>query len=271
MTTTGSNVPPFVHRITKYDPADRDRHGHYTGTEDTVSDHGPVESAYLEAIAAFAEESGVDRLAVREPCEGALSRTRALGLFPERLERSPYGEGPGEEEPQRPADEGFWAQLRWLLALRRAVVLEEGYLYNASRRHRLTEGTLDAARARLTPRARLTVWPDLSPDVGAVLAALPEDDTVELIWEDSEGLITSVIADESDHQRLTDLVATARAAAAVPLTLDGRHPLLTAVLPDADGILRARWRTGPTANDRLWPLLSTLRCRRTGEVSACGV
>ncbi len=54
--------PSYVHRITKYDPADRDEHGHYTGAEDTVSDHGPVEAAYLAAFAAFAEASGIDRL-----------------------------------------------------------------------------------------------------------------------------------------------------------------------------------------------------------------
>ncbi|WP_416071972.1 hypothetical protein [Streptomyces sp. ID05-04B] len=59
--------PAFVHQITKYAPADRDEHGHYTGTEDAVSDHGPVEAAYLAAIAAFAEASGIDRLEIREP------------------------------------------------------------------------------------------------------------------------------------------------------------------------------------------------------------
>ncbi|WP_405772801.1 hypothetical protein [Streptomyces sp. NBC_00080] len=61
--------PSFTHRITKYDPADRDEHGHYTGAEEAVSDHGPVEAAYLAAIAAFAEDSGIDRLEIREPAE----------------------------------------------------------------------------------------------------------------------------------------------------------------------------------------------------------
>ncbi|MFK0238738.1 hypothetical protein [Streptomyces vinaceus] len=54
--------PSFVHRITKYDPVDRDERGQYTGAEETVSDHGPVEAAYLAAVAAFAEASGVTRL-----------------------------------------------------------------------------------------------------------------------------------------------------------------------------------------------------------------
>ena len=58
---------PYVYRVTKYDPADRDEHGGYIGTEDTVSDHGPVEAAYLQAVAAFTEASGVDHMVIREP------------------------------------------------------------------------------------------------------------------------------------------------------------------------------------------------------------
>ncbi|MGW6795361.1 hypothetical protein [Streptomyces chartreusis] len=34
---------PHIYRVTKYDPADRDEHGHYRGSEDTVSDHGEIE------------------------------------------------------------------------------------------------------------------------------------------------------------------------------------------------------------------------------------
>jgi small subunit ribosomal protein S1 len=58
---------PYVYRITKYDPADRDESGHYIGTEETTSDHGPVEAAYLQAITAFAEDADIDRLVIREP------------------------------------------------------------------------------------------------------------------------------------------------------------------------------------------------------------
>ncbi|MFF8712700.1 RNA-binding protein [Streptomyces sp. NPDC015184] len=59
--------PAFVHQITKYDPADRDEHGRYRGGEEAISDCGPVEAAYLEAISAFAEAAGIDRLEIREP------------------------------------------------------------------------------------------------------------------------------------------------------------------------------------------------------------
>ncbi|MEV7545370.1 hypothetical protein [Streptomyces sp. NPDC089915] len=197
MTPASTPPAPFVHRITKYDPADRNEHGHYTGTEEAVSDHGPVEAAYLAAVAAFAEESGVDRLAVREPGVAGLAW---FGLEP------------------------------------------------AIRGHGL---------AGLFP-SELTVWPDLSPDVGAVLAGLPGDDMVEFVWEDGDGVITGVNVDETEHRELARLVAGARAAAVLPLSVDERVPLLAAVLPDADGVLRARWRTEPVPDVRPWTRLKSL-------------
>ncbi|WP_342214870.1 S1 RNA-binding domain-containing protein [Nocardia abscessus] len=331
---------PYVYRVTKYDPADRDEHGGYTGTEESVSDHGPVEAAYLQAVAAFAEDTGVHQLTIREPqitglvhfglepaveghglaglfppdltgfhdgaqvpvavglklvramlrdngaschlevedmfavhvgwdqyvyvgtsdpCERALSRTRELGLFPERLEASPcdaaLDEEPGE---QRPADDIFWARLRWCIATRQAVILEEGYILNASRWHRLTSDTVDAVRAELTPRAQLTVWPDLSTDVDEILAALPDEGSIELVWEDEHGQITSTIADETQFTELAAQVTGARAATALSLYVEERHPLFTAVLPDSDGVLRARWRTEPTPSEHNWAFLKTL-------------
>ncbi|MFH9576295.1 hypothetical protein ACH4MG_38015 [Streptomyces sp. NPDC017454] len=57
----------YFYRVTKYDPFDRDAHGSYTGLENTVSDHREVEEACLQAAAAFARDTGIDHLAVREP------------------------------------------------------------------------------------------------------------------------------------------------------------------------------------------------------------
>ncbi|MFD0568096.1 S1 RNA-binding domain-containing protein [Kitasatospora gansuensis] len=332
---------PYVYRITKYDPADRDERGYYTGVVEAVSDHGPVEAAYLEAVAAFAEDTGVRHLAVREPqaalgfvhfglepaleggglaglfpsdltgfhdgaqvpvpvglelvramlrdsgawcrlevedtfavhvgwdqyvyvgsnvpCEAALARTRELGLFPEPLDASPYEAVFDEPGEQRPADDVFWARVRWCVATREAALLEEMHVDNASRWHRLGDGTLDAVRARLAPRARLALWPDLSTDVAAVLVGLPDEGLVEFVWEDQAGLITSTVADETEFTALAAKVSGARAAAVLPTDVDGRSPLFTAVLPDADGVLRARWRTEPTPSDRDWAFLKTLR------------
>ncbi|MER5536705.1 hypothetical protein [Streptomyces mirabilis] len=205
---------PYMYRVTKYDPADRDEHGHYTGTEDTVSDHGEIEAAYLQAVLAFAVEARIERLSVREPqvpslahfglerplenfgleglfptgltgfhdgaevpldiglelvrrmlrdsgrwcrleaegtfavhvgwdqylyvsssrpCEEALARTCELGLFPERLDASPYGFEAEEDGVQRPGDDDFWADLHRAVANGSAGILEEMYLEGASR------------------------------------------------------------------------------------------------------------------------------------------
>lgn len=314
--------PSFVYRITKYDPADRDARGHYTGAEDTVSDHGPVEAAYLAAIAAFAEASGIDRLQIREPavtgfvhfgvhpsvdghglgglfppdltgyhdgaevslpvalelvramlrdqgawcrleagdvftvhvgwdqyvyvgsdrpCADAVARTRELGLFPEPLAASPYAVEFEEPEVTEVAEERFWARVRTALAARQTALLEEGYVRNAARWHRLTAENLDAVRAGLSPRTLLTIWPDLTPDVDAVLAALPEEGSVEFVWQAQDGTINHAVVDDTEYQELADLVAGARAARALPMYVDERDPLFRAVLPDSDGVLRARW------------------------------
>lgn len=58
---------PYVYRITEYDPAGRDEHGCDTGVQEAVSHRGPVEAAYLQAVAAFAEDTRVHQLTIREP------------------------------------------------------------------------------------------------------------------------------------------------------------------------------------------------------------
>ncbi|MFB8126085.1 S1 RNA-binding domain-containing protein [Streptomyces bacillaris] len=334
-------MPPFVYRITKYDPAHRDEHGHYTGTEDTVSDHGPVEEAYLAAVAAFAEAAGTDQLEIREPqaggfvhfgleppvdgygladlfpagpagfhdgalvpiavglelvrsmlrdnrtwcrleaegaltvhvgwdqylyigsnlpCETALARTRALGLIPERIDASPYDFAPDDAAyVQRPADADFWARLHWTVSSHRAVFLEEVFAANASRWHRLTRDNIETVRSQLVPRSQLAVWPDLLTDVDTAVAALPDEDLVEIVWEDGDGQIMSTVVDETQFEAVTSQLAGARAAGVVSMYAGEDLPLFTAVLPDSDGVLRARWQTEPTPGDRDWAFLKTLR------------
>ncbi|WP_282700555.1 RNA-binding protein [Streptomyces sp. CC219B] len=315
-------VLPYVYRVTKYDPADRDEHGRYTGTEDTVSDHGEVEAAYLTAVAAFAADAGVDRLAVREPqvssfghfgvepplagfgldglfptgrsgfhdgaevpldvglelvrlmlrdsgawcrlevegtfavhvgwdqylyvgsgrrCEEAVARVRALGLFPERTGASPYDVEADEKDVRRAADDAFWADLRSAVAASRTGLLEETYVEGASRWHRLALDTIDAVRAGLAPRARLAVWPGLSSDIDAVLAAFPTDGLVEGVWQDEGGRMCSGAVDEEGFPELAARISGAEAAMLLPLYADERVPLFTAVMPDDDGVVRARW------------------------------
>jgi predicted RNA-binding protein with RPS1 domain len=337
----GSDVLPYVYQVTKYDPADRDQHGHYAGAEPASSDHGPVEAAYLKAVAAFAEEAGVDHLAIREPeivgfahfgleppvhdyglaglipdglagfhdgasvsiavglelvramlrdngawcrlevegvftvhvgwdrylyvgssrsCESALARTRSLGLFPERRDASPYDFAPDDPlRVQRPADADFWARLQWAVSVHRSTFLEETYAGNAVRWHRLTRDTIEAVRSRLTPRAQLAVWPDLLTDVDAAMAALPAEGLVEIVWEDDDGRIISTVVDETQFEAMTSQIAGARAAGVLSLAVGERQPLFTAVLPDSDGVLRARWQTEATPSDRDWAFLKTLQ------------
>ncbi|MBG6092042.1 S1 RNA-binding domain-containing protein [Actinomadura viridis] len=348
----GGDVLPYVYQVTKYDPADRDQHGHYTGDEPATSDHGPIEAAYLQAVAAFAADAGVDHLAIREPqvggfvhfgleppvdghgldglfpeglagfydgalvsievglelvramlrdngawcrlevdgvftvhvgwdqylyvgssrpCESALARARSLGLFPERRDASPYDFAPDDPlQVQRPADADFWARVRWAVSAQRATFLEENHVYNGTRWHRLTRDTIEAVRSRLAPRARLAVWPDLLTDVDAAMAALADEDLVEVIWEDHDGRITSTVVDETRFEAVSCRIAGARAAGVLSLVVDERQPLFTAVLPDSDGVLRARWQTEATPSDRDWAFLKTLKRGQvvTGRVTA---
>ncbi|MEU8589544.1 S1 RNA-binding domain-containing protein [Streptomyces sp. NPDC048664] len=343
---------PYVYQVTKYNPADRDQYGRYVGAEPATSDHGLIEAAYLQALAAFAEETGVDQLAIREPqiggcahfgteppaadhsladlfpagltgfhdgalvtvaaslelvramlrdngawcrleveeafsvhvgwdqylyigsnlpCEAALAPTRSLGLFPERLDASPYEFAPDEPlRIQRPADADFWACLRWAVSACRATFLEGTYAANASRWHRLTRDNIEAVRSQLTPRAQLAVWPDVLTDADAAMPSLPKEGLAEVVWEDRDGRINSLVADETQFEAVRPQVAGARAVGVLSLTTDERKPLFTAVLPDSDGVLRARWQTEPTPSDRDWTFLKTLRGGQvvTGTVTA---
>ncbi len=295
---------PHVYRITKYDPADRDDRGAYRGSEDVSSDHGPVEAAYLAAVTAFAEDSGVTRLTIRDPvvddrglfppdltgfhdgaritldvgrelvramlrgdgawcrleskdgffvhvgydqylyvgsahpCGRAVALTAASGLFVEPLDGSPYD--PDDDGPyeSRPADAAFWAEVAALATKHGTVLVEEQIVANHSRWHRIAA---DAPVPDLGPRALLSVWPDLSADVPAVLRTMPPDFAGWAVVEQANGRIHSFHADGDDRAGLIEVLAGARAAMLLPHTTDDHHPLLVAVQPDDDGIVRARW------------------------------
>lgn len=110
----------------------------------------------LEAGEAFAVHVGWDQylyIGSNLPCETALARTRALGLFPERIDASPYDFAPDDAAyVQRPADADFWAHLHWTVGAYREVFLEEVFAVNASRWHRLTRDNIETVRSQLAPR-----------------------------------------------------------------------------------------------------------------------
>ncbi|MEV7024627.1 RNA-binding protein [Kitasatospora sp. NPDC093558] len=187
----------------------------------------------------------------------AAERARALGLDVDEVERSPYARELDETAEARPADDAFWAEVGTLAEARGAVLLEEQYVRNGRRWYEISSADdaddVAAVRAKLTPRARLAVWPALSPDTGAVLAAIKRRGPVALLVEEPQ------LAD-SFPARVAERHADVRKgrAALIPVDPADRHPLLSAELPDADGMLRTRWRLQPTRAERLRTYLGTL-------------
>jgi coenzyme F420-reducing hydrogenase delta subunit len=169
-------------------------------------------------------------------CEQAVALTHERGLFAEPIDASPWATEVADDASvqRRPADAAWWAGLGSLVAERGPLMLEEGYVASASRWHRVTAADIDLVRARLTPRSRLLVWPDLSTDVDSVLAGLASDGLIELVWQERDGRITSWLV-EDDHAELPALLAGARAALVVSCPVDQCHPVA------GRGTARRRW------------------------------
>ncbi|MFD7557092.1 S1 RNA-binding domain-containing protein [Streptomyces sp. NPDC059835] len=200
------------------------------------------------------------------PHEEAAARARRLGLTAERVERSPYDPALDEYEAQPAADGTFWNHLHALVTERGGVLLEEQQVANARRWHRLTKATdITAVRTRLAPRARIAVRADLSEDLDAVRTALHDSGhAVLLVQQDPDGpvrptRVTGPRTGRTDTSFPSIADGPVRRAALVPLRSDRHPPLLAGVLPDADGVVRARWRTNPTPADERQALLASLR------------
>ncbi|MBV6700672.1 S1 RNA-binding domain-containing protein [Kitasatospora aureofaciens] len=185
----------------------------------------------------------------------AAERARALGLVVADVESSPYAPELDETAVARPADDAFWAEVGEGAAERGGVLLEEQYVRNGYRWYALASaGDVPAVRAKLTPRARLAVWPDLSADTDAVRAAIERRERVALLVEEPQ------LADAFPAkivERRTE-VRKGRAAL-IPVEPADRRPLLAAEVPDGDGVLRTRWRVQPTRAEQLRTLLGSLR------------
>ncbi|MFI6517714.1 S1 RNA-binding domain-containing protein [Spirillospora sp. NPDC050679] len=202
--------------------------------------------------------------------EEAACRARTLGLHVDQVERSPYDPTLDQVDEQRPADDGFWDEVARLVDEHGGVLVEEQHIRNAYRWHRpTTPAEVRELRSRLVPRARLAVWPDLTEDADTISAAIMRQDQLQLLVEQYPGgFHPERVADHSAGVSLKD--EPGRRYALVPLEPADRRPLASAVLPDADGVLRARWRTDRTRADELRGYLASLRVGDTvtGVVSS---
>ncbi|MEV4138916.1 hypothetical protein AB0J72_42970 [Dactylosporangium sp. NPDC049742] len=306
-------MPAHVYKVTKRDPMT-----HWYDDYER-SDCGDVESAYLAAVAAFGRETGIARLAIREPqvagwinfgldppvegdgltglfppdlagfhdgaqidlpvglelvrvmlresgawcrlelddrflvhvgydqymyvgsevpCPVAVAEARELGLFVEPISDSPWAYEFEDTDERRPADDAFWTEVGERAEAHGSLLLEATAVINRPAFHRLTPGDLAAVRDRLAPRTMLAVWPDLSPDVDAVLGDLP-DGLFTIVWQDEQGRIMQQACDDRLHDELRAIVSGARAA--MVIHTDGIAMLARAIAPDADGVVRARW------------------------------
>ncbi|MEU9110917.1 S1 RNA-binding domain-containing protein [Streptomyces sp. NPDC048483] len=263
---------PHIHRITKYDPRDRDAHGRYTGPEDTDSDHGPVEAAYLTAVAAFAAESGVHHLSVREPEHAghpvpAGFHDGAKVPLPAALElvRGMLRESGGWCRLE--AEGTFFVHVGW-----------DQYVYVGS--HAPCPEAVTRTRALgLFPEPLPASPYAFDPAAHAPGPQRPADDTFWrlLAWRLISGAALTLeenpVANAARRHRLTratlDQVRAALTPRAQLTVLDDGRPLLTAVLPDPDGVLRARWRPEPAPDDARWAVLITIHRGeiRTGTVT----
>ncbi|MGW6845976.1 S1 RNA-binding domain-containing protein [Streptomyces sp. NPDC054958] len=199
----------------------------------------------------------------------AAGHARRSGLTVEPVERSPYDPALDDIDPQPPADGVFWAEVHRLVAEHGGVLVEERHVGGDRRWHRPTTATeVTRVRALLTPRARPAVWPDLTDDIEAVRTAVLRSQRFELlVQQNPDGILRARIAEpwmgRTDHAYPMISTGPGSRAGLVPLAPADRRPLLEGVLPDADGVVRARWRTDRTPADERRTLLGSLR---TGDV-----
>lgn len=208
---------------------------------------------------------------VAAPHTRAVDRARALGLHVDEVGRSPFDPSLDLVGEQRPADADFWAEVARLAGERGGVLVEEQYIRNAyTWHHPTTPAEVEALRGRIRPRARLAVWPAPTEDADITRDAIVRQDRLQL-------LVAEYAAGRFHHERTADLATAGAVVAApghryalVPLEPADRRPLAAAVLPDADGVLRARWRDDRTKAEELRAYLASLRVGDavTGVVSS---
>ncbi len=178
------------------------------------------------------------------PCLSAVEAVAASGLFPIRIHESPYdpttADAMAELVDLPPVDEAFWVTVDDLVRERGGVLVQEHCGW--SRWHRIVEG---GPRPVFRPRAVVEVWPDVSPDVAAVLHGIVDEDDDpqrDLVYLAADGAVRSVRIDEDSLTGIEGRLAGAVGGFAVPGTVDEALPMLLhrAACPDPDGVVRVR-------------------------------
>ncbi|GAA0397736.1 hypothetical protein Acor_84680 [Acrocarpospora corrugata] len=191
------------------------------------------------------------------PCLQAVAKVRQLGLFVEEDHTSPYDLDLQEPVPYRPADETFWAEVGLLSTQTDgAVPLLVMWAGNAWRWHLVTPGNvMDRGRAALRPRALLTAFIGtpvmVSDDSMSEIAKrgqrlLHADSSVAgvmcLMEDKSTGqLLHDYLLDDDDFSTWLETARQAGRCEIYPADAADQPGALVAVLPDSDGIVRARW------------------------------
>lgn len=183
-------------------------------------------------------------VATSRPCPAAVRATESSGLFPEDCLRSPYAPDEAEEDAWRPmhtpVDDTFWAHVDALVHEHGAVLLEESGAW--TRWHRVTP---DTPRPALRPRCLVWVWPDLTTDLAAVMSHLHTDDPDDIqgtvIWQAPDGRLHHASLNGDDLEEVRAYLAGATRALWRSDYVDDLYPLIEAVRPDGDDVIRARW------------------------------
>ncbi|WP_433540936.1 hypothetical protein ACQP10_04390 [Streptosporangium sandarakinum] len=191
------------------------------------------------------------------PCSQTVDRVRELGLFVDECFISPYGPDRGDSMTFRPADEGFWVEVESLAARTGGELpLLEMWAGNAWRWHLVTPGDgIARVRSALRPRAVVTVFTDVPVAAEDDRMAEIEEQIRRLLHEGSPvigamcliedretgKLHHAYLLDEDDLPAWLETARGARRCGVYPAGTVDQLGTLTAVLPDGDGIVRARW------------------------------
>lgn len=219
---------------------------------DAKSDRGPIEAAYLTAVAFFAENAGVTELAIREPAVGAEATIPGHGLdglFPRDLTGFHDGAQVSIETAQALVramlrDDGAWCELE--VEDRFSVLVLPGQCLLINTVERCPDAvTRTNALGLVAEEYDFNWFPEEEPE------PRPADDAfwaevAELINERGSVHLEEIGVVNASRRHVLrpgdveGLRLTPRARLVV--RADDDEPLLTAVLPDDDGVVRSRWR-----------------------------